>query len=113
MDWEFAFKAIGAINIVLTLGIAALMWLRKPGEDSGKAVERESAARTVQMAELSNRISRIEENLKHMPTNEELARLDGSLRESNARIESVQAMMARQGNQLDMIQRFLQESNRT
>lgn len=110
MDWEFAFKAIGAINIVLTLGIASLMWLRKPGEDSGKAVERESAARTLQMAELATRITRIEETLEHMPTDKELAKLDGSLRESNARIEAVQAMMSRQGNQLDMIQRYLQES---
>lgn len=112
MDWEFTFKALSAINILLTLGISAVLWLRKPGEDSGEAVKRESAARTVQMAELSTRVSRIEEKLMHMPTNEELARLDGSLRESNARTEAMQSQLAGVSNQLALIQRYLMDNNK-
>ena len=112
MDWDLVIKAISAINIVLTLSMGAVMWLRKPGEDSAKAVLAEGEARRISMAELSTRITRIEETLEHMPTDKELARLDGSLRESNARVEAVQAMMARLGNQLDMIQRYLQEGHR-
>ncbi len=112
MDWDLVLKGMSAFNIFLTLIIGAVMWLRKPGEDSGEAVKKESSERSRAMADLSTRVSRMEEKLEHMPTDKELERLDGSLRESNARIESVQAMMARQGNQLDMIQRFLQESHK-
>lgn len=112
MDWELLFKGIGAINMVLTLGIGAVMWLRKPGEDSGAAVKKEREERSLQMAELATRVSRIEEKLMHMPTNEELARLDGSLRESNARTEAMQSQLAGVSNQLALIQRYLMDNNK-
>jgi hypothetical protein len=112
MDWDLVIKAMSGINIVLTLSIAAVMWLRKPGEDSAKAVQAESEARRISMAELATRVSRIEETLKHMPTNEELMRLDGSLRESNARSEAMQSQLSAQSNQLTLIQRFLMDHNK-
>lgn len=112
MSWTDPKVIVDLLQFLLMGLISLVLWVRKPGEDSAKAVQAESEERTRQMAELATRITRIEETLEHMPTDKELAKLDGSLRESNARIEAVQAMMSRQGNQLDMIQRFLQESQR-
>lgn len=99
MDWEFGFKALTALNILVTGVMAFVMWMRKPGEDAGKSI-----------GVLSERISRIEEQLKHIPSNDELQRLDGSLREANARIEAVSHGQQRLLNQMDLIQRYLMDN---
>jgi predicted nucleic acid-binding Zn-ribbon protein len=109
MDWEFAFKAISAINILATGVMAFVMWMRKPGEDAGKSIDSLKGEVSSMMNAQSERISRIEEQLKHIPTNDELQRLDGSLREANARIESIGHGQQRLLNQMDLIQRFLME----
>jgi Sec-independent protein translocase protein TatA len=109
MDWEFVFKALSAVNILLTLVMAFVMWMRKPGEDAGKSIESFKGEVSTMMNSQSERISRIEEQLKHIPTNDELQRLDGSLREANARIEAVGHNQQRLLNQMDLIQRFLME----
>jgi predicted nucleic acid-binding Zn-ribbon protein len=109
MDWEFAFKAISAINILATGIMAFVMWMRKPGEDAGKSIDAFKSEVSTMMNAQSERISRIEETLKHIPTDDELQVLNGSLREANARIEAVSHGQQRLLNQMDLIQRFLME----
>ncbi len=79
--------------------ISLVMWVRKPGENAGEAINA-----------LADRVSRLEETLKHVPTNEDLARLSGDLRECNARVENLVEGQKRNGNQLDRIEKFLMDT---
>jgi hypothetical protein len=85
-----------AANFLLSGILALVVFARKPGEEAGKAINA-----------LADRVSRLEETLKHMPTNEELARLYGELRECNARVEHLVEGQRRNGNQFDRIEQFL------
>lgn len=85
--------------VIIVIGIVT--FARRPGEDATKAI-----------AALTDRVSRLEETMKHVPTNEELARMGGELRECNARVENVVDGQRRISNQLDLMQRYLQESKK-
>jgi hypothetical protein len=92
-------EAIDVLQFMLLGIISIVMWVRKPGEDAGVA-----------LTTLADRVSRLEETLKHVPTNEDLARLSGDLRECNARVENLVEGQKRNGNQLDRIEKFLMDT---
>ncbi len=77
--------------------IAATVWLRKPGEDASQAVAalrddtHESIGKlrsdvTKQFGTLMHRVIVVEERIKHSPTSEELAELEGSVKTIGAQI---------------------------
>lgn len=90
---------IDVLQFALLGLISLVMWVRKPGENAGEAINA-----------LADRVSRLEETLKHVPTNEDLARLSGDLRECNARVENLVEGQKRNGNQLDRIEKFLMDT---
>jgi len=66
------------LDVIQMVAIVAL-WLRKPGEDAGRALER-----------LTNRVDVLDERLKHMPSSEELAELEGNVLAIKATLQGMQ-----------------------
>lgn len=91
---DFLTDMRGPLDVLQTLaiiGIGLVTWLRKPGEDAGLAIEA-----------VHNRVTTLEERIKHMPTSDELSELEGTVKAINERtlglaeaIGSVRASQAR------------------
>lgn len=97
-------------NIAQSLVTAALVvtvWLRKPGEDAGKAVaalRQDIAARD---ANLSVRLTRVETEMRQMPSDAELIRLEGAVKEGTARTEGLTEAVSTIRVQLNRIENYL------
>lgn len=76
--------------------IIVILWLRKPGTDAAAAV-----------TAMRERLGLVEERIKHMPTSEELAELEGSVRTINERTAGMSESMNVMRNQLSRIDDFL------
>lgn len=107
VNWSLVWSIL---SFLVMGGINWMLWMRKPGEDAKtEIVEMAHELRNL-CTLLSDRVSRLEENAKHTPTNRDLERLSGELREVNARCESVVTNQQRQGNQLDRIESYLRDN---
>jgi len=73
--------ALGLWNICLTVAL----WLRKPGEDAGHAVAELRAAHSREIAEMRDDVTRIETQLEHTATKEDLSDLAGTVKQINER----------------------------
>jgi ElaB/YqjD/DUF883 family membrane-anchored ribosome-binding protein len=68
------------VLFALTLGnlVANIaLWLRKPGEDAGQAVQTLRSETRESISSLRGRADVMEERVKHMPTTDELTELEG------------------------------------
>lgn len=90
-------------------GLTIAMWLRKPGQDAGAAVETLRAAHGAELAGINNRLVSIETDMKHMPTSEELAQLEGMVGTVNERTKGMAEHMTRVSVQLNRIETYLLE----
>jgi ElaB/YqjD/DUF883 family membrane-anchored ribosome-binding protein len=62
-------------NVVANIAL----WLRKPGEDAGQAVNGLRTEVRETIAGVKGRVDVMEERVRHMPTSEELRELEGQL----------------------------------
>lgn len=83
------------LDAVQLLAIAAL-WLRKPGQDAAQRVEHVEAQLEV-----------IKERMKHMPTDEELTQLAGTVRVIAEQISGLQGSVATTRLGVARIENFL------
>lgn len=90
-------------NVCLTIG----HFLRKPGEDAGAAVESLRAEHGAELAAIKSDVVAIKTELKHMPTSEELAELEGTVKQINARTEGMAENMSTVRSQLNRIENYL------
>jgi len=114
---------LDALQWLCTLGMAAVMFLRKPGEDAAAAVaslkrETEATLRVLDddhdkalqalrrdvagtLSKHANRLATFEERLQHTPTSDELAVLEGTVKAVSAQMTSLQeALIAVRQSQL-------------
>lgn len=79
-------------------GLSIVVWLRKPGEDAGEAVAKLRAEISSDVGHIKDRLTAIETEIEHMPTSEELAQLEGTVKQINERTaaqsESMRALAA-------------------
>lgn len=66
-------------------GLTVIVWLRKPGEEAGMAVEKLRQEHADEYGQVNNRLTAIETEIQHMPTSEELAQLEGTVKQINER----------------------------
>ena len=95
----------GPLDVLQTLaivGIGLVTWLRKPGEDAGAAVTEMKSQQSRLNQEVHDKVTTLEERIKHMPTSDELSDLEGTVKAINERtlglaeaISSVRASQAR------------------
>ena len=116
--WIFA--AIGVISLVLNGGLAWLVWVRKPGEEASRAVqsttERVADLLRQHQAELERRlqdqhgrISELEVTVRHMPSADEVRRLDGLVKVIDERTTGMQEGMRGMRASLGRIESWIVE----
>ena len=102
-----ASQALTALSIVWNIGLTLIVWLRKPGEDAGAAVSQLAAELKKDIAQHSARLAEIETHMEHMPSSEELAKLEGMVLDINARTEAQSEQLRTVSASLTRIETYL------
>lgn len=111
-------QLLSAIALIWSIGNTVAIWLRKPGVDAQAAVEKLHeecvacrALNAKQFSEIQQseerRLTEIETHLEHMPSSEELSRLDVAIREVAVRITGVHDRVDTMSRQLSRIDDYL------
>ena len=79
-DW------IGLGLVLWNCGLSAVLWLRKPGNDAAAAVGALRDDMDDRLKAQASQITEIRAHMEHMPTNEELVQLEGTVKQINERI---------------------------
>lgn len=71
--------------VVWNCGLTAVLWLRKPGEDAARAVQalRDDVDGKLKMQ--AHQITEMRAHMEHMPTSDELVKLEGMVQRINER----------------------------
>jgi len=99
--------SLAAVGILWNIGLTVTVWLRKPGEDAGAAVETLSDELKQAIHLHAQRLSQIETHMEHMPSSEELAKLEGTVMEINARTEAQSEQLRTVSAALTRIETYL------
>ncbi len=94
-------------NLLLSGLLSIAVWLRKPGEDAGKAVDVLRREMAEEFADLGHRVTVVEERIKHVPTTSELAELDGTVRAISMQNAGLAEAIGTMRSQLSRIEAFL------
>jgi len=104
IDWKVL---LDLLQWLLTIAVALAVWLRKPGEEAGAAVTELTAEVRDAQAHVNARLATLEERVKHMPTSEELAELEGTVKAVGAQVEGLSEGLSSVRAQLNRIETYL------
>jgi hypothetical protein len=94
-------------SLVWNAMLSVTVWLRKPGEDAGAAVNTLRNETAEEVADLDHRVTVVEQQIKHVPTTSEMAELDGTVRsiamQNSGLVEAIGTMRT----QLNRIETYL------
>jgi hypothetical protein len=97
-DWA-QWLAMGVISLVV--------WLRKPGEDAQHSVDTLRADVDERINGHMKRLVEVETHMRHMPTSEELAKLEGTVKQIDERSAALAEAIGQLRIQLNRIESFL------
>lgn len=101
------------LGIVLwNCGLTAVLWLRKPGEDAADAVDALRGELHSGLRAQASDITEIRAHMAHMPTNDELLQLEGTVKQINERTQSLAANMKTVREALTRIEDYLLRERR-
>lgn len=95
------------VQWAFTLGLALLVWLRKPGQDAANAVGQLRDFHGQRLENHLQRIIEIETHMEHMPSRDELRKLEGALQGIEQRTLGISDGMATMRVTLARIEDFL------
>lgn len=104
IDFNFWFNVL---QWLFTLALAVTVWLRKPGEEAGQAVEALRTEHTERARRVDTHLATIEERLRNMPNSVELAELDGAVKVISQQVSGISEGMRVQTAQLIRIETYL------
>lgn len=88
-------------------GLSIVVWLRKPGEDATAAVNKLREEMTEELGPIKDRLTTIETEIQHMPTSEELAQLEGTVKQIDERTAAQSEQMKSLAAAVNRIETFL------
>ena len=106
-EWKFWFDVL---QWLLTLGIGLSVWLRRPGETAGQAVDELRQQHADQLSDHRNRITAIETHLEHMPDEGEFRTLEGQVKEIGQSVHGIRESLEPIRKTLVRIEDFLLQS---
>lgn len=98
--------------VLWNCGLTAVLWLRKPGEDAAIAVDALRADVDDKLKSQSEQITEIRAHMQHMPTNDELMQLEGTVRQINERTTGMADGMSTVRASLNRIEDYLLRERR-
>ncbi len=112
MNWTDPRFWTDLIQGLVTAALAVSVWLRKPGEDAGRAVAELRDDVDAQLKGHAERLTEIEAHMEHMPTDEELVKLEGAIKQLDERTRGMAERVAHMAAALQRIETYLL-NNRT
>lgn len=106
-DWKFW---LDLLQWVVTLAVALSLWLRKPGESAGKAVDELREQHASQLSDHRNRITALETHMEHMPDEGEFRTLEGQVKEIGQSLQGIRDSLEPIRKTLSRIEDFLLHS---
>lgn len=103
---------IGLVLVLWNCGLSAALWLRKPGNDAAVAVGVLRDDMDERLKAQASQITEIRAHMEHMPTNEELMQLEGTVKQINERTTGLADNMATVRASLHRIEDFLLRERR-
>lgn len=103
---------LGILQWLVTMALAVSVWLRKPGEDAGKAVQLLRTEFTGRAQMVDTHLATIEERLLHMPNSKELAQLEGAVSTIGERTLGLAEGLQSVRLQLNRMEDFLRNQSR-
>lgn len=102
------FRTVLEVLIVLwNCGLTLVVWMRKPGEDAGAAVDALREDVDQRLNEQSAAITEIRAHMEHMPTSEELKELEGAVKQIDERTRGMADSMTTVRSALSRIEDYL------
>lgn len=92
--------------------VLVVLWLRKPGQDAAAAVRSLGERVDGQIAALQKEQAVLKERVDHMPTDDELTELEGTVRAINERTVGMASGMDTVRTQLNRIEQYLLNAKR-
>lgn len=92
---------------LVTIGLAVSVWLRKPGEDAGAAVKALKESVDEELSTVNTRLATLDERVRHMPTSDELAELEGTVKAVSAQIDGLREGVKTMRIQLNRIEEYI------
>jgi predicted nucleic acid-binding Zn-ribbon protein len=101
-----------ALLAIWTLGNTVVLFLRKPGEDASQSVVELKEHIADRIDGHAERLTRIESHMEHMPTNEDLSKLEGTVKQIQQQTQGISDSMGQLRSTLTRIEDFLHSSRR-
>lgn len=98
------------VQWLLTLGVCLSVWLRKPGESAGKAVDELREQHAGQLSDHRDRITALEIHIQHMPDEGEFRTLEGQVKEIGQSVHGIRESLEPIRKTLVRIEDFLLHS---
>lgn len=98
------------LTLVLVLwstGLTIAVWLRKPGVEAAAALAALKEEARARADALAHRVTTLEERVQHMPTSDELADLEGTVKAIDERTAGLAEAIGTIRTQLSRIETFL------
>lgn len=89
--------------LIMTMINTGVVWLRKPGEEAKAQIKQLSDRVDEDLQGLAIRLQSVEERMKHIPTDEELAQLAGDVQTVKAVVEGQASLLRRVEHQQTLI----------
>lgn len=80
MDYEQIKFWLQALNMLGVVGVAVYTWIATSDKDNSQHIKAVEEAMTRRIAELVSRLDRVETSMQHIPTQQELASLQGDMK---------------------------------
>ena len=90
MNYEMGRFWLGALNVLGTVAVAVYTWIATRDKDNAQHIKAVEVALTAAVAAHTSRIERLENDIKHLPTQPEFSELQGDMRAMKATQEAIQ-----------------------
>ena len=98
---------INTFCATVALIIAVAVWLRRPGADAARQLGVFGEGQAAIHQDHKNRLTTLEERIRHMPTKEELTELEGTVKQIDERTEGLAEAIGTIRTTLNRIESFL------
>lgn len=107
MDYEQLTFWMAAINMLGVVGAVIYTWIATSDKDNSQHIKAVEEAMTRKIVEHSSRLDRVETSLEHIPTQQELAELQGDMKSVKTAQDAIREDFRTVRQSLNRIEDFL------